>query len=61
MKFKVRFKIGNRLGRWSIYTQKEICVSLVDRYSLTDDEINKIFALKQRGVFENEDMRIQRV
>ena len=61
MKFKVRFKIENRFGKGSVYSFREICVSLIDRYSLTDDEIIGIFKLNKGDNFTNCDLSINRV
>lgn len=61
MKFSVRFKIGNRLGAGSVYSLREICTAIVDRYSLKEKEIEEIVQLKSGGQFTNEDMQITRV
>ena len=58
MKFKVRFKIGTRLGAVSIYTLREFCVCLVDRYSLTETELCTIFTMHPDEAFNNEDMQV---
>lgn len=61
MKFIVRFKIGNRLSTKSKYSMRDICVCLVDRYSLKENEIFTIFTMKVGYVFQNEDMTIEKV
>ena len=61
MKFSIRFKIGNHFGPASKYTLRELCVSVVDRYSLTDGELSNIVTLDFGEVFENEDMQVSRV
>jgi hypothetical protein len=44
-KYFIRFRIGGRLGTKSAYSLKDIAVSVVDRYSLTDSEFNRIVDL----------------
>ena len=61
MKFKVRFKIGNRLGKGSVYTLRDFCISIVDRYSLTETELCTIFTLRVGETFENEDLQVKRI
>lgn len=61
MKFSIRFKIGNRLGAASKYTLRELCVSLVDRFSLTETEICTIVTLQFGESFSNEDMQVTKV
>lgn len=41
-RFKIAFGIAGRYGRFSYYSLKDICVSIVDRWSLTDREVNHI-------------------
>lgn len=61
MKFSIRFKIGNRFGAASKYTLRELCISIVDRYSLTETEICTIVTLQPGETFTNEDMVIKKV
>lgn len=61
MRFSVRFKIGNRAGAASKYTTRDICINLVDRYSLREHELCTIFTLHTDERFENEDMIVVRV
>ena len=61
MKFSIRFKIGNRFGAASKYTLRELCVSVVDRYSLRENELAHIVTMNIGEVFENNDMRVTRV
>lgn len=61
MRFNVQFKIGNRLSSKSRYSIREVCLCLVDTYSLTDREIDKIVHLRKGDHFRNEDMVIERV
>lgn len=67
MKFNVRFaigtagKVGSRLGSGSSYTLRELCVSVVDRYSLSESEVCAIAALKPGESFRNEDMEVTRM
>jgi len=62
MTFKIRFRIGkNRLGAGSKYTLKEFCISIVDRYSLTETEVCTIATLQIGEVFKNENMEVQRL
>ena len=60
MRFSIRFKIGNRLGAASQYSLREFCVSVVDRYSLTEAEVLKVVSLKPGETFTNEDLTIKR-
>lgn len=61
MRFSVRFFIGNRAGAASKYTTREVCIALVDRYSLREHELCTIFTLQVGEKFENEDMIVERV
>jgi len=61
VKFSIRFKIGNRFGAASKYTLRELCVSVVDRYSLRENELAHIVTMNIGEVFENNDMRVTRV
>lgn len=61
MKFSIRFKIGNRFGAASKYTLRELCVSVVDRYSLRENELAHIVTMNIGEVFQNEDMQVTRV
>ena len=61
MKFSIRFKIGNHLGPASKYTLRELCVSVVDRYSLRENELAHIVTMNVGEVFQNEDMQVTRV
>lgn len=61
MKFAIRFKIGSRLGAVSRYTLREFCVSIIDRYSLTETEICTIVTLQVGESFSNEDLTIKKV
>lgn len=60
MKFSIRFKIGSRFGAASIYSLRDLCVNVVDRYSLTERELATIVTLNKGEVFSNEDMQITR-
>lgn len=46
MKFNIRFAIGNRLGKASRYSLKEFCVFVVDRYSLSESEVEAVVTQK---------------
>lgn len=61
MKFSIRFKIGNRFGAASKYTLRELCVSVVDRYSLRENELAHIVTMNIGEVFQNNDMQVTRV
>jgi hypothetical protein len=61
MKFDVQFKIKNRLGAKSRYSLGEVCVCLVDRYSLKENEIANIVTLQEGDSFSNEDMTVTKV
>ena len=60
MKFRIRFRIGGRLGAASAYSLREFCVHLVERYSLTETELCTIFTLKPGESYNNEDMEVTR-
>ena len=51
-RFAVRFRIGNRLGAKSIYTLRDICVCIVDKYSLTDAEIEALVVTLPQQIVE---------
>ena len=61
MKFSIRFRIGNRLGAASRYTLRELCISVVDRYSLTETELCTIVTLYVGEKFSNADMEVRKV
>jgi hypothetical protein len=61
MRFSVRFKIGGRLGAASVYTLREFCVCIVDRYSLTETEVCHVVTLQPGEEFANEDVKIERL
>lgn len=61
MRFTIRFRIGNRFGAASKYTLVELCLHVVDRYSLTETELATIVTLQPDEKFSNEDMIVQRV
>jgi len=61
VKFSIRFKIGNRFGAASKYTLRELCVSVVDRYSLRENELAHIVTMNIGEVFQNNDMQVTRV
>ena len=62
MTFNIRFRIGkNRLGAGSRYSLKEFCISVVERYSLTETEVCTIATLQIGKTFKNEYMEIQRI
>lgn len=61
MRFSIRFKIGNRLGAASRYTLREFCISIVDRYSLTETEVCTIVTLQPGESFANEDLSITKL
>lgn len=60
-RFNIRFRIGNRFGRGSIYNLRDIAISLVDKYSLTETELWMIVELQPKQVFNNPDMSIERL
>ncbi len=45
MKFKVRFKIGNRYGYASVYSLREFCLYIFNQCSLTEAELCHILTL----------------
>ncbi len=61
MRFQVRLAISNRLGKGSTYSLRDICVCLVETYSLKEKEIEQIATLTVGSVFANEDMQIKRI
>lgn len=60
-KFMLRFKIGKRYGRASAYSLRDIAVSIVDRWSLTDNEVNRIANMVVCEIFTVLDIQIKRV
>lgn len=60
-KFQVRFWIDHRLSRGSKYSLRDICICIVDRYALTDAEVNQIADLAVGSAFNNGDLSIKRV
>ncbi len=61
MKFKIRFRINNRYGKGSVYSLKEFCIAIVDRYSLTEVELCTVVTLLEGEEFSNHDMKIKRI
>lgn len=61
MRFTVRFEIGGRLGAGSKYSLRDICVSLVDRYSIKDRELNQIVIMKAGESIRVPGLQITRV
>jgi hypothetical protein len=60
-KFLVRVAIGKRLGKGSRYSLVEVCVHLVDRYGLREEELATIFTLQPGETFTNEDLSIRKL
>lgn len=60
MKFIIRFKIGGRFGAGSVYTLREVCTHVVDRYSLTETEVCTVVTLQPGETFTNEDLEATR-
>lgn len=62
MKFSVRFKIVNRFGKASAYSLRDICITLVDQYSLREHEITAIVGLRagSNDTFVNGDMAVRK-
>lgn len=59
MRFVILFKGATGCsGRFDL---RDICVSVVDSYALTVDEITKIVRLEPGQVFENGDLIVVRV
>ena len=61
MKFSIRFKIGNRFGAASKYTLLDFCISIVNRFSLTETEVCTIVTLQPGLTFTNEDLMIKKL
>lgn len=61
MKFSIRFKIGNRYGAGSMYTLRDFCIAIIDRYSLTENEVFSIVTLQVGDTFTNNDLLIKRL
>lgn len=62
IKFKIRFAIGNRYGSSSIYTLREFCTSIVDRYSIKEAELESIIKLQlEEGISINKVLTIDRI
>lgn len=60
MKFAVRFRIDNRWGAVSIYSLRDVCVSLVNRFSLKESEICTIVSLRDGETFQMADLMLTR-
>ena len=61
MRFSIRFKIGNRFGAASKYALRDLCISVVDRYSLTERELCTIVTLLPGETFTNDDMEVKKL
>lgn len=59
-RYKVQFKTRG-MDVDGVYTAREFCIFLVDRYSLTESEVSAVFALEDSDAVENEQMTITRV
>lgn len=51
MNFIIRFKIRSRFGKGSKYSLRDLCLCIVDKYSLTNAELARIVTLQPEGVF----------
>lgn len=45
----------------SKYDTRDICIGLVDSFTLLTDELDKIFTMKIGEQFHNQDMRVERI
>lgn len=61
MKFLIRFKIMNRFGAASRYSLRDFCISVVDRFSLTETEVCTIVTLNPGEVFINDDLMVKKL
>lgn len=61
MRFQLAVKIGSRWSRFSRYSLRDICVCIVDKYSLTDQELDVLVGLLSGSTFTNDDLKIKRV
>lgn len=61
MRFMIRFRIVNRWSKGSVYSIRELCISVVDRYSLKEHELATIFTLQVGESFQNGDLTIKRI
>lgn len=61
MKFSIRFKICNRFGSISKYSLREFCISIVERFSLTEQECQSVIELSVGEIFCNKDVFIRRI
>lgn len=61
MKFSIRLKIGPRFGAASKYTLRDFCVSVVDRFSLTETEVCTIVTLQSGETFTNGDLMVKKL
>lgn len=61
MRFIIRFKIGNRFGAGSKYSLRDLCICIVDQYSLKEHELATIVTLRVGEIFTNEDFTAKRV
>lgn len=60
MRFNVVIKLGNRNSRAFSVTLRELCINLVDRFSLTNSELTTIVKLELLMTFKNKDLEITR-
>lgn len=60
MRFSVRFRIGGRFGAISRYSLRDFCVSLVDRYSLSEAEVLAVVTLPVGTIIEMSDLWVRR-
>ena len=58
--FSIQLKIASRLGAKSSCNTREFCISFIDRYSLTNTEVEKILEMQPGESFYNKDVVITR-
>ena len=61
MRFTIRFRIHNRWGTGSVYSLRDLCVSVVDRYSLSERDLCQIVTLTIGETFSNENLLVKRI
>lgn len=60
-KYTLRFRIGKRFGKGSSYSLRDIAISIVDRWSLTDNEFNRIVNMVVGEDYTVLDIHIRRI
>ena len=60
MRFLIRVRSRNRWGSGAPYSLRDLCLAIVDRYSLRESELCTIVTLQVGEEWHNEDLLIRR-